>query len=102
MVTQNGCSKRSECTTINIVGLDSEYKEETFTVYPNPNSGDFFIELDKQMVIKVYSVSGDLVFAKDLTAGKHNIKIPNLQSGFYLIKGENSNGIFIEKITITK
>ena len=62
-------------------------------LYPNPFANDFTIELNAEKSqnasIRIYTVSGQLVFEKQqpVESGLNKIKIlPNLPDGTYLLK----------------
>lgn len=58
-------------------------------LYPNPNSGQFYIETDFKQLYYIYDVTGKLVASGELKTGKNNIKT-SLKKGTYLLKTNTS------------
>jgi hypothetical protein len=92
----------SAATTITIpssdVNITATYKDVPGTgvfdtnvsklkIFPNPAKGDFVIDLKtfKNPVIKIYSLTGDVVYQTYTYAGKYYVKDHKLPSGPYLI-----------------
>jgi hypothetical protein len=57
-----------------------------FNIYPNPTTGEFFIELlsADEVSMKIYSLSGQLVQQQDLDRRINRVQ-HNLKSGIYLV-----------------
>jgi hypothetical protein len=65
----------------------------TFSIYPNPNNGAFFIECHQiinQSNIEIYNNLGQQVFSKPIENKIEEIKLSKLTSGIYFVK-INSN-----------
>lgn len=66
---------------------DIETPEPSFNLYPNPNAGDFVIDLQtKDMdisVVHVWSITGQEVTKRPLINGQNSLKL-NVSSGLYL------------------
>jgi hypothetical protein len=64
--------------------------EKSVTIYPNPNNGQFTIELtniEGGARVTIYSILGATVFqstANDITS--HKINLPEIRKGIYLVK----------------
>lgn len=68
--------------------------EDWLKVYPNPNEGNFFLEVshintDEHIYVNIYSVNGQKVYyTVDRTASeifKMNLNLMHLPKGFYII-----------------
>jgi len=75
-----------------------------FHLYPNPNSGNFFADIDakdKNTLLSVYDVVGKKLLSQLLVDGKNKLNV-NLSSGLYFVKLLNANGDLIaeKKIVI--
>lgn len=58
------------------------------TVYPNPTSNNFTIEMDSNIkFVEIYSTQGQKV----LTSNSKNINVSNLSKGIYLVQIEDEN-----------
>ena len=75
-VQNEACFEDSECISINSVGLD-EYPASAISIYPNPNNGEYFIDLRHTSV--------DQMVLMDLS-GKQVWKIDHPEQKLYPIK----------------
>jgi thiol-disulfide isomerase/thioredoxin len=79
-----------------LLGIE-EPNENNFTVYPNPSSGDLFVELsnatNENTKITIYDMSGKLVFqqeASNLSASeKIQISLNGIENGMYTVNVQN-------------
>jgi Leucine-rich repeat (LRR) protein len=71
-----------------------------FAIYPNPNSGNFYIkvkEVTKELYVEVYNLLGEKVYSKkDFNTENMSINLKNQAKGIYTLK------IIIDTGTITK
>jgi photosystem II stability/assembly factor-like uncharacterized protein len=89
----------------NPTGVEDDYEYETknsilVQLYPNPSSGQIRIETplsDGQL--KVFDISGSLVFSKHLAQGKSNVGL-NLPAGTYIVEFRTEKSYKVEKIII--
>ncbi len=88
-----------------ILSTQKDQKIEHFNIYPNPTTINFTIDLssltEKINTIQIYSVTGNLVFIKNIeNENQLNIETA-FPKGFYLIQLINNNGIIAtEKLVI--
>ncbi len=74
--------------------------EITWSVYPNPSTGQFFLEIDSELSdlinIEIYSITGELVYSKtNISLWAYNsmkIDMTNNQAGLYLVH-ISANGV---------
>jgi len=80
------------------VAINDINKEKGYNIYPNPNSGLFFIEGKQISKIEIFNTSGKLIY----TSNKNNkqINISENKKGLYFIKIHQNNTIITEKIII--
>ncbi|MBK9590759.1 MAG: T9SS type A sorting domain-containing protein [Crocinitomicaceae bacterium] len=81
-----------------------------FTVYPNPNQGDFSLVLDHftgdQIEITVYNELGALVYLETISENnpegylEKNISLTDVPPGMYLVRVVSDNAIHTERIII--
>ncbi len=69
------------CSPIDV----NEQQLTTSILYPNPNSGDFHLELNTPATCEVHDLLGNLVFRKDLEAGVNDLAMSTLQTGIYVL-----------------
>jgi len=64
-------------------------------LYPNPNKGDFTINLgvmpEANIAISIYDIEGILVFSTLANSSIFKINLPHLPSGLYLVKLQGDN-----------
>ena len=87
-VSKNGCTDTSICITISTVGIKENNLFEGVSFFPNPNQGIVNINLGslKDVSIKVYSISGQLIYnATNIKSSTHKFEF-NEAPGVYLIE----------------
>jgi PKD repeat protein len=110
VTSENGCINSDsalvgfyDCTGIDeIAGLNG------FSVFPNPNNGNFTLQLvsSKSLVLalKIYNASGNLFYSKENIAVNQNfnekIIINDAAAGVYFILLENESGKVYKKVLI--
>ena len=77
-VTQNV----SACTGINAISN----VQLVISVYPNPNTGNFIIELDANAKVSIINTLGTLILNEELLAGKNNIDLNAYAKCVYFMK----------------
>ncbi|MGQ3013940.1 MAG: T9SS type A sorting domain-containing protein, partial [Flavobacteriales bacterium] len=95
IVTQNGCSDTSICTTIATVGLEEPGKEAP-RVYPNPGPGIFVLVTPGQSAGAAYQVldlSGKVLVNGKIAAEQTHIDLSAYLPGIYLIRLPESSGV---------
>lgn len=91
----------------NCTGINSFSNENAISVFPNPNTGQFVIELDlrDQVVITLVNALGEAIYSsgqiKVNGRTSQSIEI-NLPDGVYFLKVEGSNTQYVEKVVITR
>ncbi|MBI2280946.1 MAG: cellulase family glycosylhydrolase [Bacteroidetes bacterium] len=77
-------------------------EDNNVKVYPNPNKGDFAIELsgniEENHSIAIYNLQGQEIYNKDIFIGINNIDLSNEPKGIYFIKITSGTNITFEKI----
>ncbi|PLX08378.1 MAG: hypothetical protein C0598_12290, partial [Marinilabiliales bacterium] len=109
VLTKNttGCQSFSENYTVGINKGTELEKSEFISVYPNPASSGFNIDLNPELLlnevqdynIEIYTLSGMKVWEKSFSPG-FNLKIAppvNLSSGLYILKLSGDNMVFDTK-----
>lgn len=88
-------------TTVNTnayLGL-SAHELERVNVFPNPTHGKFTLDLPEGGLLKVYSVSGSLVYEGYVS--KHQlVDLTQLEKGMYHIQVSLSKGVFTHKLVL--
>ncbi|WP_430408280.1 reprolysin-like metallopeptidase [Kordia sp.] len=94
-------------TTTTIVLSNEEFELENFTLYPNPNKGEFSLSFNSQsgenIDVAVHDISGRLVHTKNYNATstfKENISLKNVSTGMYLITVTDQEKTVTKKLII--
>lgn len=96
LVASNGGCTDTTVTQINIIVVGAIENADLgihFKSYPNPNNGDFFVDINldnpAELSMELLDLTGKVVYHKDFgNIYSHNeaISVPTLTSGIYLIK----------------
>jgi len=84
------------CTGLNnIQGLNN-----SLSVYPNPNSGEFIIELNNGLnkTVEISDVTGRIILSNTSTKDKINVNINSLSNGIYYVKIQSEKTMNIIKV----
>jgi hypothetical protein len=85
IVTQNGCSDTSACTTISTIGLDE--LEASFKLYPNPATSTLTIASSQTIdQIVITDLSGKVISIITEKGMNQTIDVSDLSRGMYLVK----------------
>jgi hypothetical protein len=77
--------------------------EKTVKVYPNPNNGQFTLELsnvESGASVSIYNMLGKMVFSGIIDQSKEEIKVTNAKKGLYVLRVSTDNESFTRKIII--
>ena len=91
-ITIGTCTERSECITVDTLGLE-EFSENEIKVYPNPVVSDLnieFVNAEGQADIKLYDLSGKLILATTLTGDMTSLDLKEMPQGIYFLNIENA------------
>ncbi len=94
-VSQNNCVDTSSCNIITLTSLEDYVSKSTFTLYPNPNDGLFFVDLKgnhPHITITLLDFTGRLVSVKEY---ENESGIPvkiEVAAGIYFVEVSVDNG----------
>lgn len=97
----NGCVNTDTVTVVVIscIGLDDLIVNEVLTVYPNPSSGLFQMQVKKEVQITVYSIDGKYIQNMRLNPGSQLLNLENEASGVYILYISTTDGQYRMKLT---
>lgn len=92
-ITVGNCTKLSEC--ISVTSLDTttisvaQYSKSDIKVYPNPNKGQFTLELSEKpqgdLHLSINNILSQEVYSQKLISATNNINLDNIDKGVYII-----------------
>ncbi len=96
IVTQDGCSDTSACTTIDQVGL-VQLTSEDFFLYPNPSTGQFTVSFEGNIQsLEMIDVTGRIVMIEtELNEGMIDASL--LAPGKYMVRLKSESGNILTK-----
>ncbi|MBL0329824.1 MAG: T9SS type A sorting domain-containing protein [Bacteroidetes bacterium] len=100
-ITLGACVDTSACQAVTITSID-EAKTEVFSIYPNPTSGAFALQLNQSAHIKITDALGRIVFVKQLNAGTELVDLTSVSNGVYFLTVLTDNSQFVQRINIAK
>ncbi len=101
--TTTGCSRTATtCVTVNAcTAIDENEKDEIFSLFPNPNNGNFIINTNSEsMQLNIINVLGQKVFKQDLKKEINMIDVGHLPHGIYYVVLKNNAKIKSDKLII--
>jgi uncharacterized repeat protein (TIGR03803 family) len=104
IVTANFCSDTSVCNaiTISTTGITNNAQVAGLSVFPNPNTGDFTISLNKEETFNLVNNLGQTVKTIQLNQSNNNsANVSGVEPGFYFLVGK-SNAELNYKIVVAK
>lgn len=93
-VTQNNCIDTSACISITSIGIEEDLFTNSFKCYPNPTKNNFkiaFNELQDKIIIRLVSVSGQLITEKTFFHTQIIELNMDNNTGFYFLEIINEN-----------
>jgi len=70
------------------------------SIYPNPNNGQFQINLPDNYRLQISDITGKVLWSKQTTNNTIPIDLGNIEKGIYFIKIQNNETTVIKKIVI--
>lgn len=67
-------------------------------IYPNPNNGSFYLDIDRTAHVEIFNASGVRLQESEFSAGKHNIRLQ--QSGIYFIRLQDGQSVAVKRVVV--
>ncbi len=98
VATNKGVYTTATTTT---AGINTNTIEANFSIYPNPNNGQFVISNEGEGTLKIIDQLGQTVKTISLNAkNDHYVSVPDLPKGIYFVQIKTKQGIGSKKIII--
>lgn len=78
--------------------VDDLQTEDQFVLYPNPTSGELFIESSQNGLLSVFSQSGQKLTEIQLEFGNHVLDLSKFRSGVYFVRIQTDSESFVKKV----
>jgi hypothetical protein len=100
-LTENGCVDTSLCVTISSVSLFENTFMDNLKVYPNPNSGNFTVDIGQvtdKVDVTVLDLQGRIVLRKEFTQTQLFQMNLNDSAGIYIVSIASEHGNSLVRI----
>lgn len=96
----NNCSSSASVQVVvkSCVGIEDILGNEILSVYPNPSSGIFQMQVKKDIQLSVYSLDGRLIQNQRLNPGSQLLSLENEASGMYIMQINTAEGQYRMKL----
>ena len=82
-----------------LLELNNSIKIE-IEIYPNPSKGMIYVKASSNLTIEIYNSSSLLVHKDELQNNISTMDLSNLESGMYILKIKNENGIVYKTLIL--
>jgi hypothetical protein len=86
-ITQNGCTERSDCVPVTIMGVNTNEKENKINIYPNPAVQWVTLEVGNALVgnpFQIHNLIGQQVIKGVINQENTMINLSTLPKGLYI------------------
>jgi hypothetical protein len=93
IVSTPSCSDTSACQTVAFAGIDAQdLSKQVFSIYPNPNHGNFTIQSTEAGVFELMDVAGRVLKTYTITNTQQTVN-ENLPAGMYFVREKASGRV---------
>ncbi len=104
---ENACGEGAFSVPLTILvnwntGMTTFQKENNYSLYPNPASRSFYIDLenpDRVTGINILDTRGGIIRSLTLK-GESHLSVEDLEAGIYFVRIVSNEGVFVEKVII--
>ncbi len=89
-----------ENITVDVVLTGLANYNSNIAIYPNPNSGEFNINVDKEYNLQVMDITGKVIYSEVLKHKENNINLSSQQAGIYIIKLTSGEETYNYKVLV--
>lgn len=100
----NGCSDTISVTVLSQVGIADLRNDFEFSIYPNPNDGNFSIALQRNLnedyTVEVINALGQVAHTQSSKGQVVNVNLSNIESGIYFVRITADSGVSQQRIVV--
>lgn len=74
------------CNGEDLLSSINELEQYNIEIFPNPNNGEFRINVEEDIKIIIFDVNGKILIEKEVAPGRNSLSIEDAQAGLYFIK----------------
>ncbi len=78
-------------------GINESKHDKQISIYPNPNTGSFIIEVNEKTNIEIVDIFGHIILSKQLNQEKTVVDISDMSNGIYFLRTDKTNYLKIIK-----
>lgn len=86
----------------NTTSTDHTYRPSDLIVYPNPASQNISVEVEQDLMLRIYNTTGQIVKHQHIPAGTTQIPVDFLMPGIYVLQAINNSGGLVHQTRIMK
>lgn len=75
----------------NNIGDITTEGEDMINIYPNPVVKTLFVEIEEDATLNIYDLNGNMIYMRNLSAGKHEVDMEAYPNGLYLLRLSSVN-----------
>jgi hypothetical protein len=83
-----------------ITAVEETVTEKHYKIYPNPNHGNFVIELANESNIRIFNIMGQAVMTLNQVSGIQRISLNSAPKGLYFVQIQSGNNTEVKKLII--
>lgn len=103
-ITIGNCSKLSDCIKLKSTVSVDQYSKSDIKVYPNPNNGQFMLELSEaphaELNMSISNTLGQLIYSQPLSSTRTPINLGRIDKGVYILHLNSSTQSLKSRIVI--
>jgi len=108
LIVTNACGTDTIVQNLAVVGIERGLRQESVTVFPNPNNGNFTLAFTSYNLsdvdVQIYNLQGKIVYNKrfESVSGsvEENIALQSIAAGVYYVRLTSSDQVVTRKLTI--
>jgi len=100
IISDSDCEVTSDCGQIAVASVDHFNAKNEITVYPNPNNGEFFIDIEEATQLEVLDLTGKVIAVSPLVKGENAVDINANSNGLYLLKITSTQGVITKRVVV--